>query len=209
MKKYQKQSGMTVDAEYEEEQGNPFFEALPEILGKEEVMKRLRSQIPYPKDIQKMSPEERRREVMEISKWFYPMDYMYTIYDMLYRAMSATYQTKNIVDHIRQMNDLYMDFRTGREREFQYATQAYTGAVLGVPGIGKTSTVQRCLSLMPQVIVHTNYGGKPMYTKQINYLFVECPSDCSVRTLAFNIFSAIDRAIGSDKEHRGPYPPDE
>mgnify|MGYP000810942196 CR=1 FL=1 len=53
MKKYQKQSGMTVDAEYGEEQGNPFFEALPEILGKEEVMKRLRSQIPYPKDIQK------------------------------------------------------------------------------------------------------------------------------------------------------------
>ena len=44
MKKYQKQSGMTVDAEYGEEQGNPFFEALPEILGKEEVMKRLRSQ---------------------------------------------------------------------------------------------------------------------------------------------------------------------
>lgn len=86
MKKYQKQSGMTVDAEYREEQGNPFFEALPEILGKEEVMKRLRSQIPYPKDIQKRSPEERRREVMEISKWFYPMDYMYTIYDMLYRA---------------------------------------------------------------------------------------------------------------------------
>lgn len=115
MKKYQKQSRMTVDAEYREEQGNPFFEALPEILGKEEVMKRLRSQIPYPKDIQKMSPEERRREVMEISKWFYPMDYMYTIYDMLYRAMSATYQTKNIVAHIRQMNDLYMDFRTGRE----------------------------------------------------------------------------------------------
>lgn len=27
MKKYQKQSGMTVDAEYGEEQGNPFFEA--------------------------------------------------------------------------------------------------------------------------------------------------------------------------------------
>ena len=45
MKKYQKQNGMTVDAEYGEEKGNPFFEALPEILGKEEVMKRLRSQI--------------------------------------------------------------------------------------------------------------------------------------------------------------------
>ena len=34
MKKYQKQSGMTVDAEYREEQGNPFFEALPRSLEK-------------------------------------------------------------------------------------------------------------------------------------------------------------------------------
>lgn len=34
MKKYQKQSGMTVDAEYGEEQGNPFFEALRRFLEK-------------------------------------------------------------------------------------------------------------------------------------------------------------------------------
>ena len=37
MKKYQKQSGMTVDAEYGEEQGNPFFEALPEELGEKQM----------------------------------------------------------------------------------------------------------------------------------------------------------------------------
>ena len=34
--------------------------------------------------------------------------------------------------------------------------------------------------------------------RQINYLMVECPSDCSVKTLAFNILSAIDRAVGSN-----------
>lgn len=205
MKKYQNQSGMTVQAEYGKGNGNPFFEALPEILGKTEVMKRLKSPVMVNEKMGKLPPEERRKKVMELSKWFYPMDYMYTIYDMLYRAMTATYQTKNVMDHIRQMNDLYTDFRTGRERDFQYATQAYTGSILGVPGIGKTSTVQRCLSLMPQVIVHTNYNGKPMYAKQINYLFVECPSDCSVRTLAFNIFAAIDRAIGSDYLKQATY----
>lgn len=69
---------------------------------------------------------------------------------------------------------------------------------MGVPGIGKTSTIQRCLSTMPQVIIHTKYQDKQFYTKQINYLVVECPSDCSVKTLAFNILSAIDRAIGSE-----------
>lgn len=51
---------------------------------------------------------------------------------------------------------------------------------------------------MPQVIIHTKYREEQFYTKQINYLVVECPSDCSVKTLAFNILSAIDRAIGSE-----------
>ena len=103
MKKYQNQSGMTVQAEYGKENGNPFFEALPEILGKAEVMKRLKSPVIVKEDMGKLQPEERRKKIMELSKWFYPMDYMYTIYDMLYRAMTATYQTKNIVDHIRRM----------------------------------------------------------------------------------------------------------
>ena len=131
-------------------------------------------------------------------EYFQPMDYMYTLYDMLYRAMAATYQTKTVVESVRQLNEIYMDFRTGRERTLNYSTQAYSGAVLGVPGIGKTSTIQRCLSTMPQVIIHTKYREEQFYTKQINYLVVECPSDCSVKTLAFNILSAIDRAIGSE-----------
>ena len=126
------------------------------------------------------------------------MDYMYSLYDMLYRAMATTYQTKTVVESVKQLNEIYMDFRTGKERTLSYSTQAYSGAVLGVPGIGKTSTIQRCLSTMPQVIVHTKYKEQPFYTKQINYLIVECPSDCSVKTLAFNILSAIDRAIGSE-----------
>ena len=103
-----------------------------------------------------------------------------------------------MIESVRQLNEIYMDFRTGRERTLNYSTQAYSGAVLGVPGIGKTSTIQRCLSTMPQVIIHTKYKEKQFYTKQINYLVVECPSDCSVKTLAFNILSAIDRAIGSE-----------
>ena len=142
---------------------------------------------------------------MELSKWFQAMDYMYQLYDMLYRAMSATYQTKNVVDSVRQINELYTDFRTGREREFQYSTQGYSTSILGVPGIGKTSTLQRCLSTMPQVIIHTRYQNTVMYTKQINYLFVDCPSDCSVKTLALNIFAAIDRAIGSDYLKQASY----
>ena len=198
MMKYRNVHTNTVAAEYGKEQGNPFLEALPELLGKAEFTERMKSEIQFPYDIQEKSPQERRNYLTELMTWFQPMDYMYTLYDMLYRAMATTYQTKTVIESVRQLNEIYMDFRTGRERTLNYSTQAYSGAVLGVPGIGKTSTIQRCLSTMPQVIIHTKYKEKQFYTKQINYLLVECPSDCSVKTLAFNILSAIDRAIGSE-----------
>lgn len=195
-RKYQNEQ--TVSAIYTEMKGNPFLEALPEPLGKEEFAERMKSALPRMQGLNKKSPQERRNYLSELTRWFYPLDYMYVLYDMLYRAMAGTYQTKTVVESVRQLNTIYMDFRTGKERTLPYSTQAYSGAVLGVPGIGKTSTIRRCLDTMPQVIVHTEYQGQKHYTKQINYLVVECPSDCSVKTLAFNIFSAIDKAIGSD-----------
>lgn len=198
MMKYRNVHTNTVAAEYGKEQGNPFLEALPELLGKTEFTEHMKSEIQFPYDIQEKSPQERRNHLTELMTWFQPLDYMYTLYDMLYRAMATTYQTKTVIESVRQLNEIYMDFRTGKERTLNYSTQAYSGAILGVPGIGKTSTIQRCLSTMPQIVIHTKYKDKQFYTKQINYLLVECPSDCSVKTLAFNILSAIDRAIGSE-----------
>ena len=188
----------TVYAKYSGESGNPFLEALPEQFSKEEFFDLVRSELPSVYGLDKLDPQERRAKTMELVKWFQPMDYMYILYDMLHRAIMTTYQTKTVVDSVRQMNKIYEDFRTGRESATPYATQVFSGAVLGVPGIGKTSTIRRCLNLIPQVIVHTKYQEQVFYTKQITHLVVECPSDCSVKTLVFNIFSAIDAAIGSD-----------
>ena len=203
--RYQEMQGNCVNAIYSREQGNPYLEALPDVLGKKEFERRIKSQPDFPRDVSHMAPEERRNLLSGLSQWFQPMDYMYTLYDMLHRAMVSTYRTKTVVESVKQMNDIYMDFRTGKPRELTYSTQAYSGAVLGVPGIGKTSTIKRCLSTMPQVIVHQEYQGRKIYEKQINYLVVECPSDCSLKTLALNIFSAIDKAIGSEYLKQATY----
>ena len=101
--------------------------------------------------------------------------------------------TRTELEGIRQINALF--YGNGLH---QYATQADTGSVLGVPGIGKTSAIRRSLALMPQVIEHTEYQGHPFFCKQVLYLHVECPSDCSVKTLAMNLIAALDKAIGSD-----------
>lgn len=172
--------------------GNPFLAAMPDMFPPEKVFEKIGSKLPIPHNLSDMTAEERRRQIPVLSTVFIPMNYMYNLYDILYRAIQTTYTTRTMIEEIRQINTLFND-----EEKLSFSTGADSGSILGVPGIGKTSTIKRCLSTMPQVIEHTEYMGKAFFCKQVLYLHVECPSDCSVKTLAFNILAALDRAIGS------------
>ena len=88
--RYQEMQGNCVNAIYSREQGNPYLEALPDVLGKREFGRRIKSQPDFPRDISRLAPEERRNLLSGLSQWFQPMDYMYTLYDMLHRAMCST-----------------------------------------------------------------------------------------------------------------------
>ena len=176
---------------------NPFLAAMPEMLPRNEFLSAIRSTPGLPHSLPQMSPEERRQSLPMLASLFVPMHYMYAVYDQLYRAIRETYTTRTTMEEIEQINALFCNNKT-----VSYATQAASSSVLGVPGIGKTSTIRRALETMPQVIEHTEYMGQPFYCKQILYLRIECPSDCSVKTLALNLLSALDRAIGSDYLHQ-------
>ena len=151
---------------------NPFLAALPEILPRDEFLAAIRSTPGLPHSLPQMTPEERRQSLPLLASLFVPLHYMYAVYDQLYRAIRETYSTRTTMEEIRRINVLF-NSREG----IPYATQAASGSVLGVPGIGKTSTIRRALETMPQVIEHTEYMGQPFYCKQVLYLRIECPSD--------------------------------
>lgn len=192
MRKYPE--GQMVGAIYDNSPAdNPFLAAMPEMLGQDEFITGVRGAPPLPHTLPQMSSEERRQSLPLLASLFFPMAYMYAIYDQLHRAITTTYTTRTVLDGIRQTNALFCSTAIQ-----SYATQADTGSILGVPGIGKTSTIRRCLSLLPQVIEHTEYQGQPFFCKQVLYLRIECPSDCSIKTLALNLVAALDQAIGSN-----------
>lgn len=176
---------------------NPFLAALPEMLSIADFNSEIQNFPKLPANLPLMTSEERRQTFPLLSSIFVPLDYMYSIFDQLYRAIRSTYSTRTMLEEVRQTNALFRGSDIN-----DYSTQATTGSILGVPGVGKTSTIRRSLALLPQVIEHTEYLGKPLYTKQVLFLCVECPSDCSVKTLAFNLVAALDRAIGSDYLHQ-------
>lgn len=184
-------SGHTVGAVYDRNSCTPYLDAMPDMLSPEQFARVIASYPPIPHDLAQMSPEERRRLLPSLALIYVPMPYQYAIYDTLYRAIATTYRTADVVESTRAINAYYCGQSTN------YATQADSGSILGAPGCGKTATVRRCLSTMPQVIEHVEYQGQPCYGKQVLWLHVECPSDCSVKTLGYNIMAALDKAIGS------------
>ena len=164
---------------------------MPDMLSPEQFVQAVASYPPIPYDLAEMASEERRGLLPSLSSLYVPMPYQYAIYDTLYRAIATTYRTADVVESTRAINAYYCG------RDTNYATQADSGSILGVPGCGKTATVRRCLSTMPQVIEHMEYQGQPCYCKQVLWLHVECPSDCSVKTLGFNVMAALDKTVGS------------
>lgn len=172
---------------------NPFLAAMPEMLSQKDFSSEIRSFPKFPQNLPSMTSEERRQALTLLPSIFIPLNYMYAIFDQLHRAIWSTYSTRTMLEEIRQTNALFRGSSANN-----YSTQAATGSILGVPGVGKTSTIRRSLALLPQVIEHTEYMGKPFFGKQVLYLTVECPSDCSVKSLALNLVSALDKAIGSN-----------
>ncbi len=183
--------GHTVGAVYDGNSGNPYLEAMPDMLSPEQFARSIASYPPIPHDLAEMSPEERRGLLPSLASIYVPLPYQYAIYDTLYRAIATTYRTADVVESTRAINAYYCG------RDTNCATQADSGSILGVPGCGKTATVRRCLTTMPQVIEHMEYQGQPCYCKQVLWLHVECPSDCSVKTLGFNVMAALDKTVGS------------
>lgn len=180
------------NAVYDKSAQNPFLAAMPELLSKDIIFRSIESLPPLPYNLSAFTYEQRRMELSSLQSLFVPMDYMYAIYDTLYRAIRTTYTTKTIVDETACINAIFNGNLTN-----SFATSPDCGAILGSPGLGKTSTVKRCLATMPQVIVHDEFAGNPFYTKQILYLHVECPSDCSIKTMGYNIIHAINGATGA------------
>lgn len=65
-------------------------------------------------------------------------------------------------------------------------------------GVGKSTAVEKILSLYPQCICHDSYQGQPLVLTQIVWLKLDCPHGGSIKGLCFQFFEAIDRAMGTD-----------
>lgn len=188
---------MCTKAEYlpqaiEEYKGNPLIEALPPILSPEKAADLLTVEPGYHAAERELDALYRFHCIQRLSRYFQPLDTHIDIEQRISRSIRQGYVDRNPV----------AAFPGNDFRGIRSTAAGFT--VIGMSGIGKTTALERVLSLYPQCITHTRYGGASFYLKQLVWMKLDCPYDGSIKGLCLNFFSEMDRIL--ETEYSGLFP---
>jgi hypothetical protein len=175
--------------------GNPLIEALPPAMTDEQLLESLTLQPDFHADQREWTTHERLQMLPTLQNFMIPL----TRHTELARAMDSilragyvgraprTPEQAKILQGIYEMQKSGATFSQAAETR----TPQLSTALVGLSGMGKTTTVVRWLAHMPQVIYHPQLN---LY--QVIYLHIEMPSDgSSIKGLAYAILHKLDELI--------------
>lgn len=170
--------------------GNPLIEALPPLGTEADVFHSLLSLPNFDAAQREWTAHERIAMIAQLSNFMVPLERHIQLGYSIDSMMRLGYM--NRIPHSRHSLEV---FKRLHQRKLLSATGNITpqisASLIGMSGMGKTSTLKRYLSRIPQVIHHPDYG---LY--QIPYLHIETPYDgASVKGLAHSIFRKVDMLL--------------
>jgi len=190
-------------AEYLEQEnieyvGNPLIEALPPILSKEEAFEQLSFLPLYHESEKYLSNHHRYHSLLRLSRFYQPINQTLNLEQRFSGFIRYGYVNRNPLHkkHVQALHELHNKLITKEELGLppDIRSSASSLTLIGFPGIGKTSAIERVLSLYPQVILHQS----PINMIQIVWLKLNCPHDGSLKTLCMDFFQKIDLFIGTN-----------
>lgn len=175
-------------------QGNPFIEALPPSLSDDEALACLTLKPDFSPQQRDWENHERIQQIKSLSNIMVPLTCHLELARNVDAKMREGYvgrrpRTKQMVAALQAAYALQKEGRT-----FSQSAQTLgprdSAALIGVPGMGKSTTIIRWFSQYPRVIDH---GDGVL---QIPYVHVDMASSgTSVKSLAIAIISQIDQLV--------------
>lgn len=195
-------------AQYKEQviqdyKGNPLIEALPDIVSKFEVMDQLAVYPYYDENERNLESHYRCHLIQRLFQYFQPLGNHLDLYNRISIMLRQGYIARN------PMNIQFTGiFNNGYEAILKnniemnncdvFRTSASGFTIIGVSGMGKTTTINRILSTIPQVIAHSRYNDKNLSMYQLSWIKLECPYDGSIKALCLDFFGKIDGLLGTN-----------
>ncbi|GIP50021.1 hypothetical protein J53TS2_36120 [Paenibacillus sp. J53TS2] len=200
--------GEFVEADYqdpllEDYRNNPLLEALPPIWDDKTVVNKLASKPIFNASERDLPVHLRLHCVQRISRDFFrPLSRHLELQQSISRLIRDGYVGRNPLTPnyaFRARKDAYELIIQGNTSGYPVNTPTSAGfALVGISGIGKSSSLLRILQMYPQVILHRKYRGQDMPAPfQIVWLKMDCPHDGSIRGLCLNFLLAVDSLVGT------------
>lgn len=194
--------------ELKEYRGNPLIEALPPIPTDLSAYQGAIIREPAEAEDRSAPPHIRRKMLSRLSRFRYPLPQYLDIYRAIEDALYEGYLYKNPLTPTGQHFLHYLD---SGETSIQPGTGSFQPmgrglSIFGESGAGKTAALESSLSLFPQVIEHSEYGGRPFNTEQVTWLKIECPSSATVWGYVTHVLDELDRVFGSTEFSSAPRP---
>ncbi len=163
---------------------------LPTFYSKSEFMNKA-SKLPVYKAEQRMLPIEQRLLLLDtIYNIYIPNEMSFEIYSKLYVALCRSLNKKFSRDAVMQRYENH-NLIVGKQ-----ANGLIGGGdsilITGIAGIGKTSAINGAVRLLAENIIDTET------TRIVPILEIQCPFDCSIKSMLLEIIINADRALGSD-----------
>lgn len=217
--------GIAVAAEYHtpvvrEYRDNPFIEALPPTLGREDAKRAMAVYPEYDARDRLESDIDREHMASLLMAIRHPVGLHAELHSRFSRLIRNGYIARNPTRSYFQAN---IDAReraitiTGKGVKLEVSAYpigvgerpSSTGLTfLGITGVGKTAAVEMCLRLYPQLIVHSEYRGQRLTRTQIIWLRINAGKNGSILGLCERFFTAVDalhQALKIPTDYLGQY----
>jgi hypothetical protein len=181
---------------------NCYVEALPKILTSSRATDLMRRDPAFHESERLLPPELRLHAVQRIANYIDPVWVFLDIEQRFSRLIRNGYIARNPLspEWRKQMLAGFPTIDLGNDIHGYDPIIRSTASgfyIIGTSGIGKSTAVESVLSLYPQVIVHSEYNGRPFDQHQLVWIKLDCPHDGSVKGLCMMFFQSIDNLLGT------------
>lgn len=195
-----------VMAEYKEQEvmeyrNNPFIEALPPILSKEEAVDKLAFYPSFNESERNLESHIRLHLVQRLFQYFQPLAQTLDLESRISRMIRRGYVHRNPFqpEFAKELQEGYKAIVNGYIDTYNknFKANPSTMTMIGTSGLGKSTSVSKVLQTIPQSIVHSQYNKTDFNMYQLSWIKVDCSFDGTVKGLCIDMFRTVDSLLGS------------
>jgi hypothetical protein len=181
--------------------GNPLVEALPGMPEPSEIPRKLLVKPMYTPEERLKSVSDRLSSLQRISALHIPTQTDTEIAVNISRCLTWGYIGRNPISQETVDKAIARAGYVLTEPEKRYLSSfiapIYGFPIIGISGVGKSTSIVNILQQYPQVIRHAKYGDEPFVATQVVWLKVDCPCDGSPKGLSAAVIHELDRVVGT------------